>query len=183
MGDNTKSAFDLSPEQRNTASLLDRLLGQAIANRYIDFCRLAAGAFELNVPRPLAAHALRELESTLRDVLAVPLDAKKDQPANKKLLKDARKRLRELNLDDGTLDRAMKALKPQLSHKMQIRRIVARLGLDPAGDIAHQWISLTDSFGRAHERSFHQSLAIDDEFRSRYQHPFETEHWKDATSP
>ena len=37
------NAFDLSPEQQETASLLQRLLGSAIANRYVDFCRLAAG--------------------------------------------------------------------------------------------------------------------------------------------
>jgi hypothetical protein len=38
------NAFDLPPEQQDTASLLDRLLGKAIADRYVDFCRLAAGA-------------------------------------------------------------------------------------------------------------------------------------------
>jgi hypothetical protein len=63
------NVFDLSPEQQDTASLLRRLLGQAIADRYVDFCRLAAGAFTLNVSRPVAAHALRELDSLLRHIL------------------------------------------------------------------------------------------------------------------
>jgi hypothetical protein len=59
------NTFDLSAEQQNTASLLDRLLGKAISDRYVvDFCRLAAGAFALNVSRPIAAHALRELLSS-----------------------------------------------------------------------------------------------------------------------
>jgi len=65
------NAFDLSPEQQETASLLQRLLGSAIANRYVDLCRLSAGAFALNVSRPMAAHALRELDSMLRGTLEV----------------------------------------------------------------------------------------------------------------
>jgi hypothetical protein len=35
------NTFDLTTEQQHTASLLDRLLGKAIADRYVDFCRLA----------------------------------------------------------------------------------------------------------------------------------------------
>jgi len=46
------NTYDLSGEQQNTAALLERLLGRAIANRYVDFCRLAAGAFALHVSRP-----------------------------------------------------------------------------------------------------------------------------------
>ena len=60
------NTFELSPEEQDTASLLRRLLGKAIADRYVDFCRLAGGVFALNVSRPVAAHALRELDSMLR---------------------------------------------------------------------------------------------------------------------
>src|SRR5260370_16850795 len=66
--------FNLSPEQQNTTTLIQRLLGKRIADRYVDFCRLAAGAFPLRVSSPLAAHALRELESILRQTLEVPMD-------------------------------------------------------------------------------------------------------------
>jgi hypothetical protein len=52
------NTFALSPEQQDTAVLLRRLLGKAITDRYIDFCRLAVGAFPLIVSRPMAAHAL-----------------------------------------------------------------------------------------------------------------------------
>jgi hypothetical protein len=44
-----KNAFELSPEQQETASLLARLLGKAISNRYVDFCRLAAAAFQTSI--------------------------------------------------------------------------------------------------------------------------------------
>jgi hypothetical protein len=55
--------FALSPEQQDTASLLERLLGRAIADRYIDFSRLAASATGLRVSPPMAAHAFPERES------------------------------------------------------------------------------------------------------------------------
>jgi hypothetical protein len=37
------------------------LLGKAITDRYVDFCRLATGALPLIVSRPIAAHASRGL--------------------------------------------------------------------------------------------------------------------------
>ena len=167
------NTFDLSPEQQDTSSLLDRLLGKAIADRYVDFCRLAAGAFALNVSRPVAAHALRELESMLRHVLEVPMEAKAAEPDLGKL-DEALEQLRPLGFDEPTLQRAVNALKPRQTHKTQICKIVARLGLDPDGDVAKKWIALCGSFGKAHERSFHLSLKVDEEFRSQYQQPFDT---------
>src|SRR5438552_2729334 len=74
--DKLNDGFALSPEQQDTASLLERLLGRVIADRYIDFSRLAASATGLRVSRPMAAHALRELESMLRRSLEAPMDAK-----------------------------------------------------------------------------------------------------------
>jgi hypothetical protein len=65
---------DLSPEQQNTTALIRQLLGKSLADRYVDFCRLASGAFPLRVSIPLAAHALRELESILRQTLAGPME-------------------------------------------------------------------------------------------------------------
>jgi hypothetical protein len=73
--DQPVNTFDLSPQQQEMTSLLQRLLGNAIANRYVDFSRLAAGAFALNVSRPIAAHALRELDSMLRSALQVPMQS------------------------------------------------------------------------------------------------------------
>jgi hypothetical protein len=72
--DEAPTTFELTDEQRNTTALIRQLLGQRIADRYVDFCRLSAGAFPLRVSLPVAAHALRELESILRDMLEVPMD-------------------------------------------------------------------------------------------------------------
>jgi hypothetical protein len=169
------NTFDLSPEQQDTAALLDRLLGMAIADRYVDFCRLAAGAFALKVSRPVAAHALRELDSTLRHVLEVPMEAKAlELPENADKLDEAQKQLSVIGFDEAAIQRATKALLPRLTHKTQIRKIVERLGLDPDGDVAKQWASLCDNFGTAHQRSFHRSLEVDEEFRAQYQRPFDT---------
>jgi hypothetical protein len=116
--DDRTNAFDLSPEQQDTQSLLRRLLGKAIADRYVDFCRLSGGAFRIEVSRPLAAHALRELDSTLRHVLAVPMEAKNpDQVANADQLDEARRRLSGLDFDDAAIRLAIESLKPRLSHK------------------------------------------------------------------
>ena len=169
------NAFDLSPEQQDTLARLQRLLGKAIADRYTDFCRLSAGAFDLHVARPIAAHALRELDSMLRRVLEVPMDAKAtgDQDHAEKV-ESALRELAALGFDQAAIQRASSALQPRFSHKKQIRKIVERLGLAPDGDVAKSWTSLCDSFGKAHQRSFHHSLTVDDEFRTKYQQPFDT---------
>jgi hypothetical protein len=169
------NTFDLSREQQDTAALLEQLLGSAVADRYVDFCRLAGGAFALRVSRPVAAHALRELDSTLRHILEVPLEAQAPvEPDDLKKLEQAQNRLRDLGYDNDAIRLARKGLTPRLSHKEQIRKILARLGFDAAGDIAKKWISLSDAFGKAHQRSFHRSLQVDDEFRAQYLEPFDT---------
>jgi hypothetical protein len=169
------SSSGLTEEQAATDLLLRRLLGTAIADRYADFCRLTSGKLPLTVSRPLAGHALRELDSLIRHVLAVPMDAvAPDDPAQKKLRRQARKMLKGMGYDDPAVQRAGDALKPRFSHKSQIQRIVERLGLAPDGDIAKLWISLNAAFGHVHERSFHESLKVDASFRAEYARRFDT---------
>src|SRR6516165_10885642 len=64
---------DVSPEQQNTASLMRQMLGKSIADRYVDFCRVASGAIQLRVSVPVAGHAVRELDSVLQQTLAGPM--------------------------------------------------------------------------------------------------------------
>src|SRR5215472_4182379 len=98
------NTFDLSPEQQDTAALLQRLLGKAIADRYVDFCRLAAGAFALRVSRPIAAHSLRELESVLRKILEVPMEAKAPESAiDAENIEKARQYLTVLGFEDAVI--------------------------------------------------------------------------------
>src|ERR1700719_3910803 len=113
--------FALTPEQQDTASLLERLLGRAVANRYVDFSRLAASATGLRVARPMAAHSLRELESMIRSSLEVPMDAKVTLAEDDEKRSDQGiKALKELGFDEGALQRAKAALAPRHNHAKQI---------------------------------------------------------------
>lgn len=165
----------LSAEQADSHRLILQLLGTAVADRYVDFCRLASGTLPLIVSRPLAGHALRELDSLVRHVLATPMEARAaDNPDEAKRRRHARARLEELGFDEPALQRAEKALKPAFSHKKQIQQIVTRLGLAADGDIAKLWIKLNEAYGRVHERSFHVSLQVDETFRAEFVRPFDT---------
>lgn len=175
-GNSTSTGLSLlSPEQADTDRLLRELLGAAVADRYVDFCRLASGALSLTVSRPLAGHALRELDSVIRHVLATPLDAIASDEANDiERRREAKKRLEQIGFDESAIQRAEQALKPKLSHRVQIERIAFRLGLAPDGDIAKLWIKLNAAHGQVHKRSFHASLNVDEEFRIEFVQPFET---------
>jgi hypothetical protein len=166
-------AFVLSPEQEDTVALLDRLFGRAIANRYDDFCRLAASATELRVSRPLAVHALRELESMVRSSLEVPMDAKL-QPVKDQRETQVRAALKALGYDNDAVREAIKGLAPRLNHATQIKMIAERLGFAPDSDVVRAWVALSKiSSGKAHDRAFHRSLVIDEDFRETFQRPFE----------
>ena len=168
--------FDLSPEQQSTTSLIQRLLGKRIADRYVDFCRLAAGAFALRVSSPIAAHALRELESILRQTLEVPMEVA-ITPSQEEIdkIKKAKAHLQALGFNDDEVQRVADQLRPRLSHKEEIERIVTRLGLAPDGDIALAWKSISQAHSQAHGgRALHQSFVVDDAFRAEWQVPFDT---------
>ena len=129
MADDQPDVSSLSAEQADSHRLILQLLGTAVADRYVDFCRLASGTLPLIVSRPLAGHALRELDSLVRHVLATPMEARAaDNPDEARRRRDARTRLKELSFDEPALQRAEKALKPTFSHKRQIQQIVTRLG-------------------------------------------------------
>jgi len=173
--DSPSDKLGLPPEQQDTARLLRKLLGKAIAARYEDFCRLSRGLFGLNISKPMAAHALRELDSMLRGVLAVPMEAVAlDGPQKEEKQKAVRRALRDLGYDENAVTRALGALAPRTNHKDQIRRILTRLGFEPNGDIANLWIGIVDNYQVAHGRSFHRSMEIDADFITRIQQPFDT---------
>jgi len=164
-----ENSYALSAEQADTDRSLRQLFGTAIADRYVDFCRLCSGRLPLRVSRPLAGHALRELDSLIRSVLAVPMEAfPQDDEEQAKKRAEALRVLKDMEFDEETLQRAEKALLPKLNHRTQIEKIVKRLGLAPDGDIAKLWIELTKVVGHAHERSFHERLEADEAFRTEF---------------
>jgi hypothetical protein len=91
----------LPPERQDTARLLSELLDE-------DFCRLSMGVFALSASKPMAAHSLRELDSTLRGVLAVPMEAVAlDGPEKEEKQKAARRALKELGYDGNAVNEAL----------------------------------------------------------------------------
>jgi hypothetical protein len=167
---------DLSPEQRDTEALTRRLLGPQIADRYVDFCRLAAGECDLRVSTPIAGHALRELESIVRQTLAVPMDVDyAATPEELDMVEDARRQLSELGFTKVKVDAAIdKVLQPRLSHTEQIEAIVQRLGLASDSEVARAWKKLTGAHGKAHGRAFYNTLTVDEAFRNDWQVPLDT---------
>lgn len=159
----------LFAEQADTDRALRQLFGTAIADRYVDFCRLCSGRLPLRVSRPLAGHALRELDSLIRSVLAAPMEAlpQEDEHQAKKRAA-ALNALKDMEFDEATLQRTERALKPQLNHRTQIEKIVKQLGLAPDGDIAKLWFELTRVVEFAHQRSFHERLEADAAFRVEF---------------
>lgn len=165
---------ELSPSQEDTAGLIDDLLGKAVAARYEDFCRLSTGAFGLQVSKPLAAHALRELDSMLRGILAGPLGVEASEaPMEEEKREGARKLLKGLGYDDTVINRAIGMLSPRTNHKDQIRRILTRLGFEADGYIVHLWIGIVDNYQVAHSRSFHKRMDLDADFITKLQQPFD----------
>ncbi|WP_454702990.1 hypothetical protein [Agrobacterium burrii] len=116
--------FDLTPEQQDTTALIRRLLGKRTADRYIDFCRLAAGAVPLRVSSPIAAHALRELESIIRQTLEVPMDVAVIASAKEReRLEKAKASLEELGYGDVVVQQVSNCWFPCRTEP--VRRIIS----------------------------------------------------------
>jgi hypothetical protein len=164
----------LPPEQDHTAETLRLLLGTAVANRYVDFCKLASETLPLHTTRPLAAHALRELEALVRAVLATPMDAVLvESPEAKIERRKAVKALKAFGYGDEVLQGVSKQLEPRLNHKRQIERICERLGFAPDDEVVASWQALREVPGFAHQRNFDKSLQVDEEFREKFARPFD----------
>ena len=145
----------LSPEQQDTARLLNRLFGNAFADRYADFCALASGRPRLHASVPLAAHAMREFESMLRGTLVGPLEAGLPRaPADNERLDKAADYLRALGFDDGAMERALHCLRPRQDHAEEIKDIALRLGFAADSDVTQAWISLSSNGGRRPQTIF-----------------------------
>ncbi len=165
---------DLTSEQQDTAKLLEELLGNTVADRYVDFCKLSAGTLGLRVSSPIAAHALREMDSIFRETLE-EFASVNPVPSEAELEKQnaAAEALRKLGYDEDAIARSVGRLQPQDSHKAAIKKIVAWLGLAEDGDIAKSWLAVSRADQKAHERKFNRKLRVDDEFREQWAQPFD----------
>jgi hypothetical protein len=94
------------------------------------------------VSRPLAGHALRELDSLIRSVLTVPLDARAaDTDQQKALRREARRTLKKMGFDDAAVRRAGDELGPRYSHRVHIERLSVgfrQCGIDEMAERLHK---------------------------------------------
>jgi hypothetical protein len=164
----------LTAEQQDTVRLLNRLFGKTFADRYSDFCLLVRGEPKLHASIPLAAHAMRELESMLRSTLVGPMEAALPVvPADDERLRRIEGFLKQEHVGEDDIERALKALQPRRDHADEIKAIASRLGFAADADVTKKWINLSRMAGRAHKRSFHEELEVDDTFRQEFQKPFD----------
>ncbi|HEU5048172.1 MAG TPA: recombinase family protein [Rickettsiales bacterium] len=83
--------IELSVEQRDTAALIKNLLGQTMADRYVDVCRLSTGDLELRVSAPIAAQTAKLKEYCQRknlDILKVFEITESSTVGNRKKFKE-----------------------------------------------------------------------------------------------
>lgn len=166
---------NLTSEQQVTAKLLEELLGKTVADRYVDFCKLSAGALGLRVSIPMAAHALREMDSIFRETME-EFAGVNPAPSEDELKRqtEAAEALRKIGYDEDAIKRAVPRLQAPDSHKGAIRKIVVWLGLAEDGDIAKKWLAVSRADSKAHERKFTRQLRVDEEYRERWAQPFDT---------
>jgi len=164
----------MTSERRGTAQLLGRVLGEVIADRYVDFCKLAYGQHGLRVSVPVVAHALRELDSIFRGALeefsndAPRIDAEESARQAK-----AREALGALGYDQDVVSRAIKELTPRSSHKAEIMKIARWLGFPDDSSMIKDWLSVSNAHRMAHERKFNRVLHVHEDFRRDWADPFD----------
>ena len=150
---------NLTSEQQDTAKLLEELLGKAVADRYVDFCKLSAGSLGLRVSLPMAAHALREMDSIFRETME-EFAGVKSRPRRSRAgeagigwRSAAQARLRR-GCDQARSSAPSGARQPQ-GRDQENRRVA---GLAEDGDIAKNWLAVSRADSKAHERKFTRKL-------------------------
>jgi hypothetical protein len=162
-------------QSEDTTKLLEEPLGETVADRFVDFCKLSAGLLGLRVSSLITAHALREMGSILRETLE-DFAGVSQEPSGAELAEqnEAAEALRKLGHDEDAIARCVSRLQPQDSHKAAIKKIVAWLGLVEDSDIAKSWLAIIRADEKAHERKFNRNLRVDNDFREQWAQPFDT---------
>jgi hypothetical protein len=146
------------PVQRKIYQRLDALVGKGAAAFYRDACYLMKMDDPLESTAHLVGHLLREIESSLRDVLE-PLSAPDVSDLNQKSIKCPE------------CKHKFNYAKPNPSHKDEIHAILKALEINPEGEIAESRLKLAGNKNKygLHSRAHRQDLAapgvIDNEYK------------------
>jgi hypothetical protein len=151
----------LTPRQRETHGLIHRTLGDAMAQRYKDWCDVVGGTVRLRVPGPVIGHLAREFESMLRAALKTPFEVGTQLPQDvQKKLDAAKTTLDGLAYDEAKVRNAVAKLRPD-THSDEIDAICQRIGLPVDGEVNRAWKDLQSQAGRAHWRSYWESSSVE----------------------
>lgn len=151
----------LTPRQRETQKLIHRTLGDAMAQRYEDWCDVVGGAVRLRVPGPVIGHLAREFESMLRAALKTPFEVEAQLPQDvQDKLDAAQGTLEGLGYDETKVRNAVAKLRPD-THSDEIDAICQRIGLPADGEVNHAWKDLQGQAGRAHWRSYWELSSVE----------------------
>lgn len=165
-----------TPEQRDIAQLLRDVIADDFADRFLDFCRLtnpgAESSTALRGTLPLAAHAQRELESFLRQILRAPF-GEAEVPDDDGRLEAIIAVMTEKGFEPHKINNAVNVLR-RSKHADEIRTICGKLNIPVDGETAKIWLSLVDRQQKlTHRRSIHARSAVDDKFRLEVALPFQ----------
>ena len=155
------------PRQRLIHERLTRLVGQSAAEFYKDACRFMSGSIQppFSTTTNLISHALREVESSLRDVL-VPLANQSSPVTTVEQTDETKAALAALGISEEEL---LALRNKKASHADEIRAILVMLGISEDEELAKAWIALpSDSKGLqryAHRRGLRPIRPIDNDFR------------------
>jgi len=165
-------AIDLDERQRRIYERLKKA-GDGPASFFRDACRLVRLEPSLETTSHAVGHCIREIESTLRDLL-VPLGRDPQQTATNERLTEIRQLLAAAGIrDDDPLalrwqDIALDA--GGETHKAEIKLILAAVGIAESDEVAVNWLKLAGANKslRLHDRAHRSGLSarpVDDEFR------------------
>lgn len=148
----TTTPFRLrDPRQLRIHERLRRLVSTGAADAYYDGCRLMSGDAPLRTITHLVAHLLREVESSLRQVLlpiatdTEVLAPESDSPSiegDQQRLQTAVNALLDIADFHPAADTCVRLLSETQSHAAQIRSIARRLGLAPDDRAVELWLDI-----------------------------------------
>lgn len=164
--------FRLDDRQNAVFERLSRLVGPGAADFYHDSCRLMATKPSFTATTHIVGHLLREIESSIRDVIGIyPTDSKNDNGNKETVLKI----LMELGIKEEEHKKQVSGIlkkidtRKETSHKEEVQAILEGLGIKEDEDVAKAWLALTGARGELHKRAHRDKLGkvrpIDEDFK------------------
>ena len=165
---NTQPPFNFDdPRQRLIHERLTRLVGQSAADFYKDACRIMSGTIEppFTTTTNLVAHMLREVESSLRSVLA-PLAIPSSSDKELEQTTEVKTALVTLKISE---EEWLALRNKKTSHADGIKAVLLMLDISKDEELGKAWMSLPSEDKGLHSYAHRPGLGtirpIDNDFR------------------